>query len=399
MNTSLLDRVVNTVLYEGYRLYPYRPAARKNQRERFTFGRVYPPACPEAQSGVERCFLQAECLLHRPGPAPVCRITVGFLHPMGCDVGVLPAPLDRWPKGTELEFKIVPELSVGDQRYPARQEAVERRIKIPPLTLNWSVPHQMTLPFSLPASYEVEPILDDVGAVQGVTVRRQRSLAGVVVLDVEPVEARCVKITVRVLNETALRSDEAADTDAVLMSTFAATHLVFRADQCEFISLTDPPPEYQSLAESCYNLGVWPVLVGDETKGERHTLLASPIILPDYPQIAPDSAGDFDEETDMLSLGVLTPAEEEKQKTRADDFDRRMPRKNDFLKTHGTIRDAAWPAIWNRTAPVRSGCVDGVKLRTGDRIRVRPKKHAAAPDPGLAGKTAVIEAAMKEVVS
>ncbi len=42
MNRELVDKVVRAVLYEGYILYPYRASSKKNQRERFTFGRNYP---------------------------------------------------------------------------------------------------------------------------------------------------------------------------------------------------------------------------------------------------------------------------------------------------------------------------------------------------------------------
>jgi hypothetical protein len=33
---TALDQIVNTVLYEGYILYPYRASSQKNQRERFS---------------------------------------------------------------------------------------------------------------------------------------------------------------------------------------------------------------------------------------------------------------------------------------------------------------------------------------------------------------------------
>ena len=41
MNEELVDGIVDAVLYEGYILYPYRASTKKN-RQRFTFGRVYP---------------------------------------------------------------------------------------------------------------------------------------------------------------------------------------------------------------------------------------------------------------------------------------------------------------------------------------------------------------------
>ena len=73
-----------------------------------------------------------------------------------------------------------------------------------------------------------------------------------------------------------------------------------------FVSLTDPPPGLRAEAEACVNAGVWPVLVGEA--GDRSTMLSSPIILPDHPQIAPESPGDlFDagEIDQMLVLNIL----------------------------------------------------------------------------------------------
>ena len=57
-------------------------------------------------------------------------------------------------------------------------------------------------------------------------------------------------------------------------------------------------------------------------RGERHTLLSSPIILPDYPEIAPESPGDlFDggEIDQLLVLNILSLTDEEKQEMRAAD--------------------------------------------------------------------------------
>ena len=40
------------VLYEGYLLYPYRPSSVKN-RQRWTFGGLFPRDCDLARSGAE----------------------------------------------------------------------------------------------------------------------------------------------------------------------------------------------------------------------------------------------------------------------------------------------------------------------------------------------------------
>ena len=76
MTTSTLDRLVAATLYEGYILYPYRPSSVKNQ-VRWTFGGVHPRAWSEASGGTDPWFVQTECLLRGGdargghGPRPV----------------------------------------------------------------------------------------------------------------------------------------------------------------------------------------------------------------------------------------------------------------------------------------------------------------------------------------
>src|SRR5262249_29648457 len=72
MNDNEVERVADAILYEGYLLYPYRPSAVKN-RQRWTFGGVYPEGCGEASS------LHTECLL-RAGREATLRVRVRFLH-------------------------------------------------------------------------------------------------------------------------------------------------------------------------------------------------------------------------------------------------------------------------------------------------------------------------------
>lgn len=77
-------------------------------------------------------------------------------------------------------------------------------------------------------------------------------------------------------------------------------------------------------------------------------MLCSPIILYDYPQIAPESAGDFYDATEideMLTLRVLTLAEHEKDEMRlADSRTREVLRRTEqsapeqLMRTHGAIR-------------------------------------------------------------
>ena len=82
--------------------------------------------------------------------------------------------------------------------------------------------------------------------------------------------------------------------------------------------------------------------------GERDTLLSSPIILYDYPQIAPESPGalfDGTEIDEILSLRIMTLTDEEKEQMRQDERTREMLERTEaltpeqFMKLHGTIRE------------------------------------------------------------
>ena len=88
---NAVESVVQAVLYEGYMLYPYRPTSVKN-RQRWTFGGVYPRAYAEA-SGSDPWVTQSECLL-RGGEHTRVGVRPGFLQVierMVLDVSVLPA--------------------------------------------------------------------------------------------------------------------------------------------------------------------------------------------------------------------------------------------------------------------------------------------------------------------
>src|ERR1700751_4170039 len=103
MNRDLLDKVVNAVLYEGYILYPYRASSKKNQRERFTFGRVYPNDYSKAQKGAEPCVMQTECLVINESHDAALKVKVRFLQPSAREVGKLSEPISRSVKETTFE--------------------------------------------------------------------------------------------------------------------------------------------------------------------------------------------------------------------------------------------------------------------------------------------------------
>src|SRR5436190_15336477 len=68
-------QIADAVLYEGHVLWPYRPSSVKN-RQRWTFGGVYPPAYALATGDRARVFF--ECLVE--GDAPHFDLEVRFLQ-------------------------------------------------------------------------------------------------------------------------------------------------------------------------------------------------------------------------------------------------------------------------------------------------------------------------------
>jgi hypothetical protein len=400
-----LGQIVNAVLYEGYILYPYRASSQKNQRERFTFGRVYPKIYSENQHGAEPCALQTECLLKtQNGPAKL-EITAGFLQPMKREIGALEKVVPKLPETGEPKFQNVPQLEVGGKIFQAWTEAVERKVSV--VLENFSQP--VAVPFSFPASRNFEPIFNEAGKVAGIVLRHQEFLEGRIEIKVKFLKETLFKISVRVLNLSPVEKPDLEISENVLQRTFASAHVVLETQNAEFISLLEPPEKIKAIAESCKNIGVWPVLVGDEMKRERATVLASPIILYDYPQIAPESAGDFFDGTEMdemLTLRVLTMTDAEKREVHVDDFSRKILERThaldaeSFLKLHGVMHEVnpsraenfSSEEFFNPTVPVASVLIDGTEVRAGDRVVIRPKRRADAIDLMLAGKTAIIEA-------
>ena len=98
--------------------------------------------------------------------------------------------------------------------------------------------------------------------------------------------------------------------------------------------------------QKCSNVHTWPVMVGED--GDRDVVLSSPIILYDYPQIAPESPGDLYDATEIdeiLTLRTMTLTEDEKRQARATDpraaaiIDRVDDMPPEILdKLHGALR-------------------------------------------------------------
>jgi hydrogenase maturation protease len=344
MNLRLVERLVNVVLYEGYILYPYRPSAVKN-RQRFNFGALCPESYSVAQQGTEAWSMQTECLV-RGGPRTVIEVKARFLHLLAREVGELTTPIVELREGVEPDFHIVEKLEVGDRLFQTWQEAVERDVSAPNLSLNDLVRESLRLTFAFPSTREVELLRDASGKIVGVIVRKQESIEGAIEVAAENAGDNLFKVSVRILNETKLEDAKSRSRDDALMQSLVSTHTILSVREGEFVSLLDPPAALRDAAAGCHNVGTWPVLVGEA--GERDCMLSSPIILYDYPEIAPESPGDLFDGTEIdeiLTLRIMTLTEEEKRAMRGvDERARQILERTETLpaeqlmKMHGAMR-------------------------------------------------------------
>jgi hydrogenase maturation protease len=325
MNLKLVERIVNALLYEGYILYPYRASAVKNRR-RWNFGIIYPQDYSLSQGGAEASSMQTECLLLGDQRAKL-DVKIRFLHLLERTVGAEP-------------------LEIGATIPDAWQETVEREVDAPDIDVSEIVAEPRRMPFTFPAMREATPLLDSGGQAVGVTARIQQPVEGTVEVAAERAGDGLFKVGVRILNLTPLEDACHKSRDEVLMRSLISTHTILGVRRGEFVSLLDPPEALREAAAGCRNIGAWPALVGEE--GERDCLLAAPIILYDYPQVAPESAGDFYDGTEideLLTLRVMTMTDQEKQEMRlVDERARQILERTETLsperlmKLHGAVR-------------------------------------------------------------
>jgi hypothetical protein len=309
MNAAVVEKIANAVLYEGYLLYPYRASAVKN-RQRFNFGVLYPRVYCDLQSGSDAWEMRTECLM-LGGVSTSIEAKARFLQMV--EVG----------------------MSWGGDRPGglSHQEGQEREVPAPVCSLGSILNH----------SYRWEFVFPGVEDAEG---RRSQTLRGELELRALQVDESLFRVTLSVRN---LADPECAgdlSRDQILLLSLVSVHSILQVSGGEFVSLLDPPEQLKSAAAGCKNVGAWPVLAGEE--GQRKLVLSAPIILYDYPQIAPESAGDlFDgcEIDEILALRILTMTDAEKLEVRnGDDRARLILERTEMLppehfqKLHGALR-------------------------------------------------------------
>ena len=401
LNLDAVRRIADAVLYEGYILYPYRASAQKN-RSRWQFGVIMSPAYAAVDPS-ESSFTRTECVLEHSGQ-PAVRVILRFLQ------------VQR--RGTEA-------VRPGA---PAWDEAVEREIEFTVDTAELFGPG-LVREFSVPGGEDREPLAGPApeapGRVApGCLVRCRAPLAGAVCVSTIPVPGpwRAVRLQVRVENRTAAEPAP-RHRDEALPTALVAAHVIVTVSGGRFISMTDPPEWAKPAVAECENTGSWPVLADPD--GGREVMLASPIILYDHPELAPESPGELYDGTEIdeiLTLRTLALSEEEKREARATDpraaalIDRVESMDAPTMeRLHGAIRaprpSAPAPADHDPAVPwwdpeadasvspdTDSVMIGGQAVARGSLVRLRPgTRRADAQDMFLAGRMAEVQAVLLDI--
>ena len=399
MNFASAEAIVKAVLYEGYILYPYRPTNVKN-RQRWTFGGIF----PESFAALDRSSassMQTECLV-RGGPETRIEVQVRFLHLLMREIGQLSTPVATLPAEEPSSTKVA-SLELGGQVFHAWEEAVERQIASPQLTIGALTRTETLILLSFSGERALEPLRGPNGLVEALFVRTSQSLRGEIAIAAKEVAPSTFKLTVRIRNTTPWNARAFEHRAAAQHLAFASTHTILGVDGGAFLSLFDPPEDVKDAAAGCENEGTWPVLAGEA--GSASTMLSSPIILYDYPQVAPESPGDLFDGTEIdeiLTLRILGMTDEEKREmATADVRARALLERTEALsasqmaRLHGALREPS-SAPENRPHGLKPQLAfmhaGGRDFKVGDRVRLRPKAGGDVMDIVINGEVAIIEA-------
>jgi hypothetical protein len=313
-----MNELVESLLYEGYALYPYTPGATKNATPT-PFGIVYPPAYARTLESTYD-HLELQCVVE--GDLRVAS-EVRFLLPSG-------------------------------ERHVAEPQRIEGAGKF------------------------------ELGNLRVRTT-----------LEVTPLADGRWRISYRVENRTDV--PDGLGRGEALRYSLISTHPILHAEGGRFISQLDAP---------CHSVNTWPVLASPEDD----VMLGAAIILPDHPQIAPESRGNLFDNTEIEEALVLhvqaLSGEERAEIERSDPAVKEMIDRasavtpEELLRLHGRVevRDPVTSEPPQPSADVRDPTgglpeveVDGVVFRRGGRVVVRPGIDADLQARMLEGRTVTVE--------
>jgi hypothetical protein len=422
MSLDHVREIADAVLYEGYLLYPYRASSSKNQ-SRWQFGVLGPPRA-SAASFSEDPGMELQCLVRPRAPIASVTIHLRFLQLQAREAQRLNA---------SGQYETVDALDVNGSRVLSWDEAVEREITLPDVSLDETAEY----PIEVPGGEDVEPVTDGAGVQVGRIVRRRWPLTARLRANTV-VDDGYYRLTVSVDNA---HPQPTEGKDAAIRVSLIGAHVLLEAHDAAFVSLLEPPDEADQAVEHCRQRRCFPVLAGKP--GSADVVLGAPIILYDYPEIAEQSKGalfDGTEIDEILTLRVMTMTEAEKAEARATDprareiIDRCDEMSaSDMQQLHGILRNPyAADAVPDERAPRTGGHADlrdvepssfdtgdvpwwdpvadasvqpdvdavkinGVSVSRGSLVRVHPSRRADAQDLFFADQVARVTAVLSDV--
>jgi hypothetical protein len=326
-----VEQLVDSLLYEGYALYPYTRGATKNATPT-PHGILYPPSYAERNPAAEPMLRVEVVLEHAPGASVAG--SVRFLQASG-----------------------------------ERHQGVERRLDLEGLSLGEA---------------------GDAPPAREFSFAGERDVRGRARLRAEPLGGGVTRIRLCVHNETAPDPPATSRSEALLWSLIS-THAVLRARGGRFISpVQDDGPRAEAVA-ACENVNTWPVLASPYDD----TVLGAAMFLPDHPRIAPESLGSLFDNTEIeeaLLLHVRTLSEGERAEIAGQDpkvretierAERATPEQ--MLALHGRLEPG------HPQAGEPDATVDGRTFARGARVILHPGRGGDPYDTILAGRGATIE--------
>jgi hypothetical protein len=337
------ERLADSLLYEGYALYPYTPAATKNATPT-PFGIAYPPAYAAAQrAAFDHVRIEVAVLPCVPGETAEIEAAALFLLATGPDnragrhrIGIEPTSLDRLietPREAELSF--------------AGGSGVSGRLRI----------------------------------------------------SASPAEGGTTRVRATVANTTPLAPSEAQGMDraAALRRSLLSCQTLLGLRGARFASPLEDEGAVGRAVQGCKSVNHWPVLASPEDDA----VLGAAILLPDHPAIAAESrVNTFDnteiEEALLLHVQTLSDSEREAIEAQDDPVVRSMIDRagsttaEEMLALHGMMREDA-PAVGGaEVRGERELTVGNRSFRLDGKVVLRPGTGGDPYDGMMDGRTATI---------
>ena len=343
MNAEL-ERLVSSLLYEGYALYPYTPSTAKNATPT-PFGIVYPPAYAEGSS-VTFDHLRVEGIVIADDPEQRVGADVRFLQASG-----------------------------------ERHQAAERTLGLGPATL---------------AELEGEGVGDEFS-------HGEPAISGRARLRAERLSGSLWRMRCCVHNSTPVAGG--LDRGAALRASLVSTHVVLEAPGARFASPLERDGEVGAAVDACESVNTFPVLAAPDDSALLAATIVLPDHPKIAPQSL-GNLFDNTEIEEALLLHVQALSDDEREQIAGHDpAVREMVERaagaapDDVLALHGLMTPSAAlpsdPGPEPEPGHPNPGEAmlehNGTTLRKGAKVLLRPGTDRDVYDRMLDGRTATIE--------